>query len=206
MCLCVCVCARAQGDYGPFRPGEPAKVPLWLAVQLRKNNLCRVQVPFWMKVDWLAAHYKKEQDEAGYFEDMPYHYLEISALLLAHAAEDVPDTERVRALIEDISNLRATKIRNGLKQLRTGLSSASLTHISAMELNNIRPLMSKALDRFKALGTEEVLPDEDEDDAGLSQGAAAAAPAAGAASGDEDDLLDDDADGSKPRKLRRFRE
>jgi len=32
------------GDVGPFIPGAPIKVPLWLAISLRKQNRCRIQV------------------------------------------------------------------------------------------------------------------------------------------------------------------
>jgi hypothetical protein len=39
-----------QGDFGPFRPQIPAKVPLWLAIALKKRGKCRIQPPNWMTV------------------------------------------------------------------------------------------------------------------------------------------------------------
>ena len=42
-----------QGDVGPFRPGLPVKVPLWLAVNLRQRQRCRLVRPDWLTVDRL---------------------------------------------------------------------------------------------------------------------------------------------------------
>ena len=42
-----------QGDVGPFRPGLPVSVPLWLAVNLRQRQRCRMVRPNWMAVDRL---------------------------------------------------------------------------------------------------------------------------------------------------------
>ena len=42
-----------QGDVGPFKPGLPVAVPLWLAVNLRQRQRCRLVKPSWMEVDRL---------------------------------------------------------------------------------------------------------------------------------------------------------
>ena len=42
-----------QGDVGPFRPGLPVSVPLWLAVNLRQRQRCRLVRPEWLAVDRL---------------------------------------------------------------------------------------------------------------------------------------------------------
>ena len=44
-----------QGDYGPFQPNFPVKVPLWLAVMLHKRKKCRIRPPDWMQSDHLQG-------------------------------------------------------------------------------------------------------------------------------------------------------
>lgn len=39
-----------QGDLGPFNPGLPVDVPLWLAINLKQRQKCRLLPPEWMDV------------------------------------------------------------------------------------------------------------------------------------------------------------
>ena len=39
-----------QGDFGPFLPQLATKVPLWLAVALKKRGKCTIRSPEWMSV------------------------------------------------------------------------------------------------------------------------------------------------------------
>lgn len=36
-----------SGDFGPFQPSVPCKVPLWLATNLHHQNKCSVLLPSW---------------------------------------------------------------------------------------------------------------------------------------------------------------
>ena len=36
------------GDYGPFVPGVPVKVPLWMATNLYRQNKCTIIAPEWI--------------------------------------------------------------------------------------------------------------------------------------------------------------
>lgn len=40
----------AQGDLGPFNPGLPVDVPVWLALNLKQRQKCRIVPPEWMEV------------------------------------------------------------------------------------------------------------------------------------------------------------
>lgn len=50
-----------SGNVGPFRAGLPAVVPLWLAVNLKQRNKCRILSPDWMDVEKLEE--TKEQEK-----------------------------------------------------------------------------------------------------------------------------------------------
>lgn len=137
-------------DYGPFRPQFPAKVPLWLAIQLKKYKKCNIRPPEWMKPSMLKDQLEQEQNEEKYFKEIPYHFLEISSLILTHASDDVPGADKVRTLIADITDVRACKIRAVLEELTTE-TVFKLNNISAMELNTIRSFSLGSLDTFKQL-------------------------------------------------------
>lgn len=40
----------SQGDLGPFNPGLPIDVPVWLALNLKQRQKCRIIPPEWMDV------------------------------------------------------------------------------------------------------------------------------------------------------------
>lgn len=50
-----------SGNVGPFRAGLPAVVPLWLGINLKRRNKCRILSPDWMDIDKLAE--KKEEEK-----------------------------------------------------------------------------------------------------------------------------------------------
>ena len=39
-----------QGEVGPFKPGISLSCPLWLAVNLKQRQRCRIVCPAWMEV------------------------------------------------------------------------------------------------------------------------------------------------------------
>lgn len=39
-----------QGDIGPLTPGLPVQVPLWMAVNLKQGQKCRIVPPEWMDI------------------------------------------------------------------------------------------------------------------------------------------------------------
>ena len=38
------------GSVGPFNAGLPVEVPLWMAVNLKQRQKCRIQPPDWMDI------------------------------------------------------------------------------------------------------------------------------------------------------------
>uniref|UniRef100_A0A7S2D0T8 DNA replication complex GINS protein PSF2 n=1 Tax=Octactis speculum TaxID=3111310 RepID=A0A7S2D0T8_9STRA len=150
-----------SGDFGPLVPPVPVKVPLWLAVTLRKRQKCKIQPPSWIDYDHLSKILENEQNDLDSFQELPFHYIEIAASLIATSAEDIPDCERVRTILEDIQNLRWSKIRRGMqliadkvKEDDERITAVKLTNVSALELHAIRPFMTGALNQFYRLSQQ----------------------------------------------------
>ncbi|RYP26464.1 hypothetical protein DL767_008026 [Monosporascus sp. MG133] len=107
---------------------------------------------------------------------LPYHWLELAEALLAHAADDVPSAAEVRALLRDLQEVRAAKLRAGTAQLDDGGGGGvvGLRGVGAMELAENRAFVLGVVDGVRKLGAsaeagrreeeEEEEGDEEEDD------------------------------------------
>ena len=135
-----------NGDFGPFHSNLAAEVPLWLALALKERHKCRIEAPEWMSVDTLkqALELEKRIGEFEVSKALPFHYVEIAHILFNKAADDILDVDRVRMLIEDLQDMRMSKLRNGVnKILKTAVREGTIpgvpmTGASHMELNMIR--------------------------------------------------------------------
>ncbi|XP_010920580.1 DNA replication complex GINS protein PSF2 [Elaeis guineensis] len=135
------------GDFGPFFP-QIAKVPLWLALALKKRDKCTIRTPEWMSVERLTQVLEAERESPREFQPLPFHYVEISRLLFDHARDDIPDIYMVRSLIEDIRYVRFHKVETGLETISGRTHAVKLKNLSAMEVNIVRPFMVRALQAF----------------------------------------------------------
>ncbi|XP_005107947.1 DNA replication complex GINS protein PSF2 [Aplysia californica] len=141
-----------SGDIGPFSAGLPVSVPLWLAVNLKQRQKCRILPPDWMETEFLKEK-KQEEADSRFFTPMPSpHYMELTQLLLQHATDDVPRADEVRTLIKDIWDLRIAKLRSSVDLfVKSEASHAKLNFLTVMEINTVRQFLTKALDHMHQL-------------------------------------------------------
>ncbi|KAI0431635.1 GINS complex, PSF2 component [Xylaria sp. FL1042] len=83
---------------------------------------------------------------------LPYHWLEIAETLLAHAADDIPNAPEVRALLRDLQEVRAAKMRASTRHLEGGGGVLKLTGVGAMELAESRGFVLSVVDGVRKLG------------------------------------------------------
>ena len=186
-----------SGTFGPFLPQTPVEVPLWLAISLKKRRKCSIQPPAWMEKDALAGKlaFEKEHDP---FDELPYHFAEVASLLFSAAADDVPEAEAVRTLLEDLSDVRQAKIRRGVQtvaaDVRQGGSAyaVKLNNVGAMETSLVRPFLTEALNSFFAFRGQ------DAEEAARAGGVGTSSQDADAGGGGAAEVVGG-------RKLRRFR-
>ncbi|XP_061450417.1 DNA replication complex GINS protein PSF2 isoform X2 [Rhineura floridana] len=99
------------GDLGPFNPGLPVEVPLWLAINLKQRQKCRLIPPEWMDVEKLEQIRDQERKEDT-FTPMPNpFYMELTKLLLNYAADNIPKADEIRTLVKDTWDTRIAKLR-----------------------------------------------------------------------------------------------
>lgn len=102
---------------------------------------------------------------------LPYHWLELSETLLAHAADDVPSAPEVRTLLRDLQEVRAAKMRGSTTQLEGGGGVVGLRGVGAMELAENRGFVSSVVDGVRKLGASvEATRREEERERGADDG------------------------------------
>ncbi|MCO5583369.1 hypothetical protein L7F22_037279 [Adiantum nelumboides] len=137
-----------DGIYGPLRPPTQARVPLWLAINLKKRKRCSIVCPDWLLSEQLKKSLQQEtmQDE---FAPLPLHYLSISKVLLESAPEDIPESDDVRAYLKSIREARQSKILSGVEAVNT--EHLGMTNISLGEVTELRQFLSTAFNHLRAI-------------------------------------------------------
>ncbi|KAK0536042.1 DNA replication protein psf2 [Tilletia horrida] len=135
------------GIYGPFRPPAQTKVPLWLAAYLKRRNKCVIVPPAWLTVEALTETLRIETNTAS-FAEVPFHYVAVAKVLLDVAADDIPSSDQVRALLKDLREARQSKIMAGLEMINP--VHLEMTNISALEIAELRPFFGTAFRELRA--------------------------------------------------------
>lgn len=84
---------------------------------------------------------------------LPYHWFEVAEILLAHASDDIAGASDVRALLRDLQEVRAAKMRAIPAQLEAGVDGVmSLRGVGAMELAENRALVTGVVEGVRKIG------------------------------------------------------
>lgn len=141
-----------SGEIGPFRAGMPLKVPIWLAVNLKSRQKCRLIAPDWLDLEKLEE-LKQTEMESATFCVMPSEYYMIEAQMLLDIADgDIPRADALRTIIKDIWDKRLAKLRTSVdKFIKAGGTQAGIDNLTSMEINSVRPILPHALDLLNRL-------------------------------------------------------
>ncbi|XP_015603178.1 probable DNA replication complex GINS protein PSF2 [Cephus cinctus] len=161
-----------SGSIGPFRAGLPVKIPIWLAINLKQQHKCRIIGQEWMDVEDLK-NIKEEEKKSKVFTKMPSnHYMDEVHMLLGAASDDIPNADEIRTAVKDIWDIRMSKLRTSINAfLKSEGTHAKLDHLTAMEINNVRPLLPHALDqmvRLQQIGQASATADSREESQNMS--------------------------------------
>ncbi|KAF2720796.1 GINS complex, PSF2 component [Polychaeton citri CBS 116435] len=82
---------------------------------------------------------------------LPYHWLELSHLLLTHAADDFEHADLVRRLLRDVREVRMSKLRKGFKVLQSG-AGVKMNGVGGMEIAEVRGFVGGVVDGLRKIG------------------------------------------------------
>ncbi|XP_049520924.1 DNA replication complex GINS protein PSF2 isoform X2 [Dermacentor silvarum] len=140
------------GDVGPFAAGTPLSVPLWMALNLKQRQQCRILPPAWLCKEFLEDKKQDEMDSTVFTEMPCEHYLEVTQMLFDVAAADIPDASEVRTLVKDIWDIRQAKLRSSVDAfVKSDEVHARVDHLTLMEIVTVRRLFCGALNHLNKL-------------------------------------------------------
>lgn len=85
-----------NGDFGPFVPAMPTRVPIWMALNLFRQQKCKINLPQWLVE--LDTFYEQQVAAPGLIKMPCDHWREVIKLLGSH---NVPlPNNTITALIE----------------------------------------------------------------------------------------------------------
>ncbi|XP_012516718.1 PREDICTED: DNA replication complex GINS protein PSF2 [Propithecus coquereli] len=127
------------GDLGPFNPGLPVEVPLWLAINLKQRQKCRLLPPEWMDL----LHYPLISCNDSFPID-----------LSADASDNIPKADEIRTLVKDMWDTRIAKLRVSADSfVRQQEAHAELDNLTLMEINTSGAFLTRALNHMYKLRT-----------------------------------------------------
>lgn len=83
---------------------------------------------------------------------LPYHYLEISSMLLESAADDLIEPDTIRRLLRDLREVRMAKLRKGVGVLSGEGEGVRLDGVGAMEVAEQGAFIRGVVDNLRKLG------------------------------------------------------
>ncbi|KAF2223555.1 DNA replication complex GINS protein-like protein psf2 [Elsinoe ampelina] len=185
------------GPIPELRPPFPTPLPLWYALLLRRQQRCNIRPPAWLSVSSLQLILDFELEHAGEAfspgprlgkattslepstpflghctaeaqrDALPYHWLEMAHLLLAHCSGDIEDADGVRRLVRDLREVRMAKLRRGVGILDAG-AGVQMNGVGGMEVCEVRGLVGGVVDGLRKIGaSREVARREREENGGV---------------------------------------
>ncbi|KAL1302620.1 hypothetical protein AAFC00_002991 [Neodothiora populina] len=114
----------------------------------------------------LAPPFLQSCTTAASPEALPYHWLELSHMLLSAAPDDFEEPDTVRRLLRDLREVRMAKLRKGIKVLDAG-GGVQMNGAGGMEIAESRNFIVGVVDGLRKLGaSREQARREREDDEG----------------------------------------
>ena len=83
---------------------------------------------------------------------LPYHYLELSSMLLESAADDLIEPDTIRRLLRDLREVRMAKLRKGVSVLSGEGEGVRLDGVGAMEVAEQGAFIRGVVDNLRKLG------------------------------------------------------
>lgn len=122
-----------------------------MAIKLREKEKVRILIPFWMEIDFLKSHLRREKEFSESLMELPYYFFEIMYIMFQRSPKELKQIEIVKALISDIEAIRNEKINNIIKSIKNQKYIFTTENICAKEMEIIRPFVCEVLNSSEKL-------------------------------------------------------
>jgi GINS complex subunit 2 len=128
--------------YPECSPLEIAKYPFYVALLLKKQNMCRIRLPMYLQMESLQQILAEEKETINEYSYVPAHFFSLAHVLLKNCY-NTEDVEASKAMVEKIKEIRLGKTLQGIKCLDG--SALNLNNITILEFNEVKELILNAI-------------------------------------------------------------
>lgn len=139
-----------NGDFGPFMPGIPTNVPMWMALNLFRQQKCKITLPPWiLELDKL----NEEQAHSTSLIKMPCeHWREVIKLLNGH---NITMPHKTKDLIENREAILKKSVNTLLDSVvdldDDRIAQVKIKNITKFELSMLKKLITTNLAISKSI-------------------------------------------------------
>lgn len=138
-----------DSDFEGLAPLQVVKVPLYMALSLKKSNLCRMRLPFYLKESHLEEIINFEKENMHEYAKTQPCFFELSDVLIRHAY-NVENPERLKVLVQEVRELRFLKTLEGMKALDG--RAFNINNLTAWEFEEVKPFILSGSEEACKLG------------------------------------------------------
>ena len=140
-----------SGDFGPFLPSVPIKIPLWLALNLHQQHKCTILLPKWVK-DLIKI--QEEQGASNNLLEMPSEYWREIIKLLQKQINTIPVCNDLVERREAILKSSAYALfKHAYNSTNLVINDVTLHNVTKGELYLIKSFVQKAFALLQKLRT-----------------------------------------------------
>ncbi|RWS29747.1 DNA replication complex GINS protein PSF2-like protein [Leptotrombidium deliense] len=144
-----------SGDFGPFLPMVPTKVPFWLALNLHRQHKCTIVIPTWIQE---LQRYQEQQENSSTLIQMPCDYWKEMLHLFREHCDSLPN---YASLIEKRESILKTSVHQLFKHAYTSptlhITDVTLNNVSRGELQLLKTFVEKSFAHFQALRSDYII-------------------------------------------------
>lgn len=118
-----------NGDFGPFTPAVPVKVPLWMALNLFSKQKCKINVPQWL-ID-IEELWNEQKNNNGLIQMPCDHWIEVARAL------EKCNIPMPNAILTDLIARRENILKNSVRSLLDEVVNLDEDQIAQVKIKNI---------------------------------------------------------------------
>eukprot|EP01066_Platyproteum_vivax_P007584 Platyproteum_vivax@DN298_c0_g1_i1.p1 len=114
-------------------------MPLWLAIDLHRQQRCQIQAPFWLRSGYLEELLKAQSKRGAPIIPIHPYFFEIATLLFRSASDIFENFRDVHAIVDRLSHVRLSSLLQSLKTvIKEGAQVITLVSLTSSEINFVR--------------------------------------------------------------------
>lgn len=134
-----------EKTYGPFISNQIDKLPIFLALELKKKKKLNILLPFYLQSDYIIDIIEKEKTNEEIFQMIHPNFFELYFIL----KDFIPELTKSYALFNELRQIRLNKIKAGLKSLDN--RALILENLTQFEFAHVKNFVIKSMEMLNKI-------------------------------------------------------